>query len=46
MDFSYGNLPVGFQILGRPYAEGLLFKFAYGYEQGTHHRRPRTGFRP
>jgi len=44
MGFSYGNLPAGLQILGRPYAEGLLFKFAYAYEQGTHHRRPPEGF--
>jgi Asp-tRNA(Asn)/Glu-tRNA(Gln) amidotransferase A subunit family amidase len=44
MGFSYGSLPAGLQILGRPYAEGLLFKFAYAYEQGTHHRRPPEGF--
>jgi Asp-tRNA(Asn)/Glu-tRNA(Gln) amidotransferase A subunit family amidase len=44
MGFSYGNLPAGLQILGRPYAEGLLFKLAYAYEQGTHHRRPPEGF--
>lgn len=46
MGFSYGKLPAGLQILGRPYAEGLLFKFAYAYEQGTHHRRPPEGFPP
>jgi Asp-tRNA(Asn)/Glu-tRNA(Gln) amidotransferase A subunit family amidase len=44
MGFSYGNLPAGLQILGRPYAEGLLFQLAYAYEQGTHHRRPPEGF--
>jgi len=44
MGFSYGTLPAGLQILGRPYAEGLLFKYAYAYEQGTHHRRPPEGF--
>jgi amidase len=44
MGFSYGHLPAGLQILGRPYAEGLLFKYAYAYEQGTHHRRPPEGF--
>jgi len=44
MGFSYGNLPAGLQILGRPYAESILFKFAYAYEQGTHHRRPPEGF--
>jgi Asp-tRNA(Asn)/Glu-tRNA(Gln) amidotransferase A subunit family amidase len=46
MGFSYGNLPAGLQILARPYGEGLLFKLAYAYEQGTHHRRPPTGFPP
>jgi len=44
MGFSYGHLPAGLQILGRPYAEGLLFQYAYAYEQGTHHRRPPDGF--
>jgi Asp-tRNA(Asn)/Glu-tRNA(Gln) amidotransferase A subunit family amidase len=44
MGFSYDNLPAGLQILARPYDEGLLFKFAYAYEQGTHHRRPPAGF--
>jgi Asp-tRNA(Asn)/Glu-tRNA(Gln) amidotransferase A subunit family amidase len=46
MGFSYGNLPAGLQILGRPYAEGVLFKLAYAYEQGTRHRRPPEGFPP
>jgi len=46
MGFSYGHLPAGLQILGRPYAEGLLFKLAYAFEQGTHHRRPPEGFGP
>jgi len=40
MGFSYGNLPAGLQILGRPYSEGLLIKLAYAYEQATHHRKP------
>lgn len=44
MGFSYGKWPAGLQILGRPYAEGLLFKLAYAYEQGTHERRPPEGF--
>jgi Asp-tRNA(Asn)/Glu-tRNA(Gln) amidotransferase A subunit family amidase len=44
MGFSYGNLPAGLQILGRPYSEGLLFRLAYAYEQGTLHRRPPEGF--
>jgi amidase len=44
MGFSYGHLPAGLQILGRPYAEGTLFKLSYAYEQGTKHRRPPDGF--
>jgi amidase len=44
MGFSYGSLPAGLQILGRPYSEGLLLRLAYAYEQGTHHRRPPEGF--
>ncbi len=44
MGFSYGTLPAGLQILGRPYSEGLLLRLAYAYEQGTHHRRPPEGF--
>lgn len=44
MGYSYGHLPAGLQILGRPYAEGLLFKLAYAYEQGTQHRRAPEGF--
>ena len=44
MGFSHGTLPAGLQILARPYGEGLLFKFAYAYEQATRHRRPPPGF--
>ena len=44
MGFTYGNLPAGLQILARPYDELLLFRFAYAYEQGTHHRKPPEGF--
>lgn len=46
MGFTYGDLPAGLQIVGRPYAEGLLFTLAYGYEQGTGHRRPPPLFPP
>ncbi len=46
MGFSYETLPAGLQILGRPYAEGLLFRLAYAYEQATGHRRPPAGFPP
>ncbi len=44
MGYTYGQLPAGLQILGRPYDEGNLIKFAYSYEQGTHHRRPPPRF--
>ncbi len=33
-------LPVGLQMVGRPFAEADLIKFAYAYEQATKHRRP------
>ena len=44
MGFTEGTHPAGLQILARPYAEGLLFRYAYAYEQGTLHRRPPEGF--
>lgn len=40
MGFVDENLPIGFQFLGRPWTEGQLIRFAYAYEQITHHRRP------
>ena len=40
MGFSPGNLPAGLQFLGRMYDEPTLIKLAYGYEQGTKHRKP------
>ncbi len=46
MGFTYGDLPAGLQIAGRPYSEGLLFGLAYDYEQGTRHRRPPNRFPP
>ena len=46
MGFTYGNLPAGLQIAGRPWSEGLLFQLAYAYEQGTRHHRPPEGFPP
>lgn len=38
--FTTDGLPVGMEILARPFAEGTLFRLAYAYEQGTQHRRP------
>ena len=46
MGFTNGTLPAGLQILARPYAEGLLFRYAYAYEQATRHRRPPADFPP
>lgn len=45
MGYSYGHLPAGLQILGRPYSEGLLIGLAYSYEQHTQHRVPPERFR-
>ena len=38
--YTSHGLPVGIEFLGRPYAEGTLFKAAYDYEQATRHRHP------
>ncbi len=35
-----GGLPVGLELLGRPFTEALLLRFAYAYEQATNRRRP------
>ncbi len=34
------GIPVGIELLARPFSEGLLFQLAYAYEQGTHNRKP------
>ena len=39
MGFDTDGLPAGLQLLGRPYAEGLLFKYAYAFEQATAHEK-------
>ncbi len=44
MGFTYNDLPAGLQILARPYDEGLLFRLAYAYEQGTLHRHAPAAF--
>jgi amidase len=38
--FTADGLPVGAELLGRPWSEAQLLSFAYAYEQATHHRRP------
>ena len=41
MGFTRGGvLPAGMTIYGRAWSEPKLLKFAYAYEQATHHRRP------
>jgi Asp-tRNA(Asn)/Glu-tRNA(Gln) amidotransferase A subunit family amidase len=40
--FFADGLPIGIEFLGRPYAEGLLLKAAFDYEQATKYRRPPT----
>jgi len=34
------TLPVGISFFGRAWSEPTLLKFAYAFEQATHHRRP------
>lgn len=46
MGFTHETLPAGLTLLGRPWAEGTLFRLAYAYEQATHHRHPPQLFGP
>ena len=34
------GLPIGLEMLGRPFTEATLFELGYAYEQGTHRREP------
>ncbi len=38
--FTNDGLPVGLELMARPFEEGLLIRFGYAYEQATQHRRP------
>ena len=38
--FTEDNLPVGLELMGREFSEGMLLRFAYAYEQATHRRLP------
>jgi amidase len=44
--FTRDNLPAGICLIGRPYDDGNLIKFAFAYEQATHHRRPPASTTP
>lgn len=46
MGFTHNGLPLGLQLLARPFDEGKLIQFAYAYEQATHYRRPPAQFGP
>ncbi len=37
--FAEGNVPVGFELLGKPYGEAELLKLAYAYEQEANPRK-------
>lgn len=37
--FTSDDLPAGITFLGRPYDDASMLRFAYAYEQATHHRR-------
>ena len=34
------GVPIGMEILGRPFSEATLIEIAYGFEQAAHHRKP------
>jgi len=39
------NLPIGMQIMGKPFSEEILLRIAFAYEQATdwHNRKPKIG---
>jgi len=38
--FTEDGVPVGVELLGPAWSEGVLIRLAYAYEQAAHHRRP------
>jgi amidase len=38
--FTAEGMPMGITFLGKAYSEPAMIKFAYAYEQATHHRKP------
>jgi len=41
-----GRLPAGITFFGKAWSEADLIKYAFAYEQATHHRRPPTSTPP
>ena len=46
--FSHENLPIGLQLVGRPFEDALVLQAAHAYQQATdwHTRRPTFQLRP
>ena len=40
------KLPVGMDIVARPFGEPVIFRIASAYEKATHHRTPPADFGP
>lgn len=38
--FTRDRLPAGVTFLGRPYDDAQMLRYAFAYEEATHHRRP------
>jgi Asp-tRNA(Asn)/Glu-tRNA(Gln) amidotransferase A subunit family amidase len=38
--FTEEGLPVGLELVAKPYDEPTVFRLAFAFEQATHHRRP------
>ncbi|MFI0420932.1 amidase [Spongiactinospora sp. 9N601] len=44
--FTPDGMPVGVELLGRPFSEPTLLGLGFDYQQATHHRRPPTSTPP
>jgi len=42
--FTPGGLPIGLQLIGKPFDEATLLRAAYAYEQATAWRNKKPGF--
>jgi aspartyl-tRNA(Asn)/glutamyl-tRNA(Gln) amidotransferase subunit A len=45
--FDAGSMPIGMQIIGKPFDEATILRIAYNYEQATewHKRKPAVEFK-